>query len=135
MMFGQISKITNTDQNTWVNTSNFDNNVLPLIVTNCSHNEKYDLITNIYVRPNITLTFLANNKDNPHFTFHSHDQLMDEQYHLIIILCQQYAHCKAYKLDFGPSFFYWVLVHPTMLRPIYQLINHLKNLGNDFWNY
>jgi hypothetical protein len=79
MMFGQISKITNIDQNTLVNTSIFDNNVLSLIVTNCSHNEKYDLITNIYVRPNITLTFWANNKDNPHCTFHSHDQLMDEQ--------------------------------------------------------
>jgi hypothetical protein len=79
MMFGQISKITNTNQNTWVNSSIFDNNVLSLIVTNCFDNEKYDLITNIYVRPNIILTFFANNKDNPHCTFHSHDQLMDEQ--------------------------------------------------------
>jgi len=79
MTFGQILKITNIDQNTWVNTSIFDNNVLFLIVTNCSHDEKYDLITNIYVRSNITLTFLANNKYNPHCTFHSHDQLMDEQ--------------------------------------------------------
>jgi hypothetical protein len=79
MMVGQISKITNIDQNRWANTSNFDNNVLFLIVINCSHNEKYDLITNIYVRPNITLTSLANNKNNPHCTFHSHDQLMDEQ--------------------------------------------------------
>jgi uncharacterized protein YdeI (YjbR/CyaY-like superfamily) len=77
-MFRQSSKITNIDQNTWVTTSIF-NNVLFLIVTNCSHNEKYNLITNIYVRPNITLTFLANNKDNSHCTFHSQAQLMDEQ--------------------------------------------------------
>jgi hypothetical protein len=48
-------------------------------VTNYSHNEKYNLITDIYVRPNIILTFLASNQDNPHCTFHSHDQLMDEQ--------------------------------------------------------
>ncbi len=75
----KIFKITNIDQNTWVNTSIFDNNVLYLIVIFFFHNEKYDLITNIYVRPNITLTFFANNKDNPHCTFHSHDQLMDEQ--------------------------------------------------------
>jgi len=94
MLFGQISKITNTDQNTWANTSKFDNNVLFLIVTNCFHNEKYDLIINIYVRPNITLTFLTNNIDNPHYTFHSHDQLMDER-SFESLMQQQYDEQRA----------------------------------------
>jgi len=58
-----------------------------------------------------------------------------DRYHLVIILCQHYAHCKAYKFDFGPIIFCHVLVHPTMLSPIYQLIKHFQILENYFLNY
>ncbi len=56
-----------------------------------------------------------------------------DRYHLVIILCQHYAHCKAYKFDFGPNYFLSCFGPPNHANPHIPINQPLSNFGKLFF--
>ncbi len=52
---------------------------------------------------------------------HMEKKLLEiDRYHHVIIMCQHYAHCKACKMDFGPSYFLPIFGPPNPTKTLLQ---------------
>jgi hypothetical protein len=68
---------------------------------------KLDLVHNIYKKKGLTFKKLYKSlaPTNSQVTYGNVLLIMD-RYHFVIVMCRRCAHCKACKMDFGPSFFF-----------------------------